>query len=182
MYRKGRTGLSGKPRKTGEWWKWKTQIRGRQVEVMKNIERIKRRRGRRWEFWFNKQILIMRLIGWERPEKLLIVLPAANGQTEGREGRREGVGWMEKSGGGKQKEREGRRKWWKFCKWYWCLSFPSTFTFKKKWVASHLYLVILDGLIHKASSLVLHLYLELTCSKHNVFSFHKDTAARFSSR
>lgn len=74
-------------------------------EWEKMIKRAKKRRTnregyRRWEFWFNEQILIMRLIGWERPGKLLIVLPGVNRRTArgGRDGGR-GERETEKDGG-----------------------------------------------------------------------------------
>lgn len=52
----------------------------------------RRRGGRRWEFQFNKQILITRFIGWERPVKLLIVMPEADRKNRGREEERCGGG------------------------------------------------------------------------------------------
>lgn len=63
-------------------------------------EEERQQQCRRWEFWFNKQILMKRFIGWERPVKLLIVRPRANRKSEGERHR------------GTDEERETERERW----------------------------------------------------------------------
>ena len=70
-----------------------TRINDKAIKEDGELKRAGRRReGRRWEFQFNKQILITRFIGWERPVKLLIVMPEAEGKNRGREEERQGGG------------------------------------------------------------------------------------------
>lgn len=99
--------------------KWQSVSATNKMTIQEKDNGKEERSERWWKGWrgsiisqccFNRQIVIMRLNGWERLGKLLIVLPEANWEA--------GKGRLEKKEGKKEARQRGRRmeeSW--FCIW-----------------------------------------------------------------